>query len=141
MGNYGNNITALVTAGVLIYVDEPAAEQIEDTAFDSRIIADRDIILDEFAVDGIYQPGVLNREIRAIPRYVSDDMANDPASRHRSPRLHVKVPNDPADGITADEFAPGQKISIPPRKGAGARSFGLLRIVKQSAAFVTYEAR
>lgn len=102
-------------------------------------MTDRDIILDEFAVDGIYQPGILNRAIKAIPKYVQDDAQIDPAMRRRGPKLQVKVPNDPSNGIAADEFETGQLVSVPPRKGADARSFNLARIVKQNAAFVVYE--
>lgn len=139
MGYYGNNLGALVTGGVLVYVDEPTAGQVEDTEFDSLLLADRDIFLDTFGVSATYQPGVLNRSITVIVRYIEDAAQVLAGGRKRSPVINIKAANDPAAGISADEFEPGQLISVSPRKGSDARSFRLAVIVKQSAAFVTYE--
>jgi len=74
-----------------------------------------------------------------IVRYVTDDGQVDPVVRHRSPIVNIKVANDSLLGISADEFVPGQEISIPPRKGAVARIFSLARIVKQDAGMITIE--
>ena len=57
------------------------------------------------------------------------------------PMLTVKVPHTTSIGITADEFKSNQLISVPPRKGSAARMFRLLRIVGQSAAWVTFEVK
>ncbi len=139
MGFYGNNIIALVTGGTLAYIDEPASVDGAETPFEDVTVSGRAFLLEQLAEDGVYRPGVLNRAIKAIPKYETDDATIDPIARHRSPKLQVKVPNDPANGITPAEFEQGQVISIPPRKGAAARAFTLAKIVKQTAAFVTFE--
>jgi hypothetical protein len=139
MGIYGNNILAFCSIGDLIYIDEPVGGSTADTEFDEFSLASRDIFLELWGIDGVYQPGSLNRAIRAIIRYVEDDAVIPPVQRHRSPLLTMKVPNDSSNGITAEEFIPGQLVSIPPRKGTDARTFRLARIRWQSAAFVSYE--
>jgi hypothetical protein len=140
MGNYGGNVVAAMTQGRLIYVDEPAAEDQELTPFDEAAVSTVDSFLAAWGVDGIYQPGVLNRAIRAIPKYVTDDaVVAGGAQRLRSPKLQIKVPNTAVNGITPAEFAPNQTVSVPPRKGADARQFQLARIVAQSSAWVTFE--
>jgi len=140
MGYYGNNLVAWLMHGSLIYVDEPEATDSAETPFEEVTVLGRDFLLEQLAVDGVYQPGILNRAIKAIPKYVNDDDLTEPIIRHRSPRLEIKVPNDQSNGIIPSEFDTGQMISIPPRKGADARSFTLARIVRQTAAFVTFEA-
>ena len=97
------------------------------------------ILLNEFGVAGIYRPGVLDREIQAIIRYVTDDGLVAPVVRHRSPVVNIKVANDSTTGISAEEFEQGQVINIPPRKGADARDFQLARILKQDAGMITIE--
>lgn len=140
MGNYGNNLTALTTGGTLIYVDESAGSDIEETPYDAMQVSVRDTFLDFWGMDGIYQPGSLNRAIRYIPKFIED--ANlTPGTRHKSVLNQIKVPNTVTLGITAEEFEQNQTVSISPRKGADARTFRLLRIIKQSAAWVTYEVK
>lgn len=141
MGNYGNNITAIATKGRLIYIDEPEGGTETETEFDSLLLTARDNFLDIFAIDGIYQPGVLNRAIRGIVNNIKDDDKAANTLRYKSPRIGLKVANDSSIGITAAEFVEGQTVSIPPRKGASPRSFQILRIVEQSAVWVTYEVK
>jgi hypothetical protein len=141
MGNYGNNITAIGTKGRLIYIDESAGVDIAETEFDERQVAVRETFLDFWGIDGIYQPGVLNRAIRYIPKFVEDANLSQGAGRLKSPILTIKVPHTSTLGITAEEFVSGQTVSIAPRKGADARQFQILRILKQSAAWVTYEIK
>ena len=141
MGNYGNNLTAIGTHGRLIFVDETAGVDIEETEFDSRQVAVRDTFLDFWGMDGIFQPGSLNRAIKYIPKFVEDANLSPNVLRHKSQILTIKVPNTATLGITAEEFESDQTVSVSPRKGVAARSFRLLRIVKQSAAWVTYECK
>jgi len=42
-------------------------------AFDEILQDDADILLDVFGMAGVYQPGVLDREIQVIIRYITDD--------------------------------------------------------------------
>lgn len=112
--------------------------------FDEILQDDADILLDVFGVDGVYLgigrgPGGLNREIKVIVQYVTDDGQVAPVVRHRSPIVNIKVANDSVTGISAEEFEQGQMINIPPRKGADARDFSLARILKQDAGMVTFE--
>jgi hypothetical protein len=81
----------------------------------------------------------VNRAIEAIPKYVADDAVVGAVKRQRSPKLHIVVQNSASNGITPTEFAANQTVSVPPRKGAAARAFQLVRIVTQSGAWVTYE--
>jgi len=137
---YGNNIGALATRGKLISIPHPGTETITgDNDFDTAAIANRGIFLEEFGVSATYRPGVLNRSITVIVRHEEDDGQVVAGSRHRSPVVNIKAANDSAIGISAEEFEQGQIIDAPPRKGADNRSFRLARIIKQSAAFVTYE--
>ena len=139
MGIYGGNVVAAMTQGRLIHVDEPAAEDQELTPFDEAAVATVASFLAAFGVEGTYQPGILNRAIEAIPKYVQDDAAlAGGAARLRSPKLQIKVPNTMVNGITPAEFAPNQTVIVPPRKGADARQFQLAKIVTQSAAWVTF---
>ena len=108
--------------------------------FDEVTIIGRDFLIGQLAIDGVYQPGTLDRAIKAEVKYDNDDSPAEPIMRLRSPRLQVKVPNDSENGIEPSEFETGQTISLPPRKGADARVFTLTRIIKQTAAFVTFEA-
>ena len=87
----------------------------------------------------VYRPGVLDREIQAILRHVTDDDQVAPVVRHRGPVVNVKVANDSVTGISAEEFEQGHVIKIPPRKGADPRDFQMARIVSQDAGFVVYE--
>lgn len=139
MGLYGNNIIAFATLGVLIGVDEPAAVDSAETPFEDVTLLGRDFLIAQLMVDGIYQPGILNRAIKVEPKYVQDDAIVKPIVRLKTPKLQAKVPNDSANGITPEEFEAGQLISFAPRKGVAARSFSLAKIVKQTAAFVTFE--
>lgn len=139
--NYGNNITAYCSLGDLISIDESTGTDIEETEFDSEQVAVRDTFLDFWGMDGVYQPGSLNRAIRYIPKFIDDANIAANVIRHKSPVLTIKVPNTATLGITAEEFEPGQLVSIAPRKGADARSFRLTSILKQSAAWVTYETK
>ena len=139
MSIFGNNIIAFITLGSVIFVEEPTAEQVGETVFEDRAISVVDDFLDEFGIDGIYQPGSLNRPIRAIMKYKEDAATVDPMHRHRSPILTMKVPNCETEGITASESKSSQTVIVPPRKGADARLFHIARIFKQSAAWVTYE--
>ena len=70
MGNYGGNVVAAMTQGRLIFVDEPVASEAELTGFETAATAMVDPFIEQFGVDGIYQPGELNRDIVAIPGYV-----------------------------------------------------------------------
>lgn len=139
MSYYGNNLGALTTGGTLVYIDEPEAVDIEQTPFDAILIANRPILLAQFGIDAVYQPGVLNRSITAIIRYIDDDGQVAPIVRHRAPIVNVKVANDSTTGISAEEFEQGQIINMPPRKGADARDFSLARILKQDAGMITIE--
>ena len=107
--------------------------------FDEILVADAAIHLDVFGAAGIYQPGVLDREIQAIVRYITDDGQVAPVVRHRSPIVHIKVANNSVFGISAEEFKQGQVINVPPRKGADPRDFQLARIIKQDAGMITIE--
>ena len=107
--------------------------------FDEILQDDADILLDVFGEVGVYRPGVLDREIQAIVRYVIDDGQVAPVVRHRSPVVNIKVANSSTTGISAEEFEQGHVINIPPRKGADARNFQLAKIIKQDAGMVTYE--
>lgn len=107
--------------------------------FDEILVENAPIHLNEFGVTGTYQPGVIDRSIQVIVRYVTDDGQVAPVIRHRSPIIHIKVANNTVTGITPEEFEQGQKINMPPRKGAAARDFQLARIIKQDAGMVTYE--
>jgi len=107
--------------------------------FDEILVENASIHLAEFGVTGIYRPGVLNRSIEVIVRYVTDDGQVAPVIRHRSPVINIKVANSSTTGIEPEEFEQGQKINMPPRKGADARDFQLARIVKQDAGMVTIE--
>lgn len=142
MSNYGNNLTAIGTHGRLIFVDESAGTDIEETEFDSRQVAVRDTFLDFWGMDGLYMPGSLNRAIKYIPKFVEDSNLSPGTIRHKSQLLTIKVPNTTTLGITADEFESGGKtVSVTSRKGADARTFNLTRIIKQSAAWVTFECK
>jgi len=107
--------------------------------FDEILADDADILLDVFGEAGVYRPGVLDREIKVIVRYVTDDDQVAPVVRHRSPVVNIKVANNSTTGISAEEFEQGQVINIPPRKGADARDFQLARILKQDAGMITIE--
>ena len=107
--------------------------------FDEILVENAAIHLDEFGVAGTYRPGVLDRSILVIIRYVTDDGQVAPVVRHRSPIVHIKVANNSTTGISAEEFEQGQKINMPPRKGADARDFTLARIIKQDAGLITIE--
>ena len=107
--------------------------------FDEILVENASIHLAEFGVAGIYRPGVLNRSIQVIVRYVTDDGQVAPVIRHRSPIVNIKVANSSTIGIAPEEFEQGQKINMPPRKGADARDFQLARIIKQDAGMVTIE--
>ena len=107
--------------------------------FDEITIDNADILLDEFGITGIYRPGVLDREIQVIVRYVTDDGQVAPVVRHRSPIVNIQAANNSATGISAEEFEQGQVINIPPRKGADARDFSLAKIVRQDAGMITIE--
>ena len=113
------------------------------STFGDALISARDAQLDHFGVDATYQPGVLDREITAIVRYTEDAGQVGPVSRHKSPIVNIKVANDSTEGISASEFLADQTsktISVPPRRGADARTFTLARILIQNDAFVTFEA-
>lgn len=145
----GNNLIAVITGGVFVLV--PLAETVEETVeetvavigelqtFDEILVENAPHILDIFSVEGTYQPGVLNREIQVIVRYVTDDGQVSPVVRHRGPIANIKVANNSVTGISAEEFKQGQIINIPPRKGADARDFSLARIIKQDAGMMTIE--
>ena len=112
------------------------------STFGDALINARDAQLDHFGVDATYQPGVLDREITAIVRYIDDAGKVGPVARHKSSIVNVKVANDSTEGISADEFLADQTsktISLPPRRGATARTFTLARILYQNDAFVTFE--
>lgn len=112
------------------------------STFGDALINARSALLDQFGVDATYQPGVLDRAITAIVRYPDDAGKVGTVMRHRSPIVQVKVANDSTLGIAASEFLADQTsktISIPPRRGADARTFTLARIIMQDDAFVTYE--
>jgi len=142
MSDYGNNLTAIGTKGRLVFIDEPTYEAPDDlNEFDEAMLETRDTFLEQFGIDAIYQPGFLSRSIRVILKHLEDDSQVSPGMRHKSPNIQIKAANDSAIGIAASEFEPGQTISVPPRKGADARTFHLARIIKQTAVFVWYEAR
>lgn len=136
----GADIIAMVTGGVLEYIPHPISVLEGGVqTFDEVLVTNVPILLKDFGVDGIYRPGVLNREIQVIIRHVTDDGTVPPVVRHRGPVVNVKVANDSVIGISAEEFEQGQVLSIPPRKGADAREFQMARIVSQDAGFVVYE--
>jgi len=142
MSDYGNNLTAIGTNGRLVYIDEPTYEAPDDlNEFDDAMLQTRDTFLDKFGIDAIYRPGVLSRTIKVILKHLEDDSQVSTGMRHKSPNIQIKTANDPAIGIAADEFEPGQTISVPPRKGADAVTKRLSRIIKQTMTFVWYEAR
>ncbi|MFB0523922.1 MAG: hypothetical protein ACETVZ_00150 [Phycisphaerae bacterium] len=107
--------------------------------FDEILVDNADYYLEVFGVTGIYRPGVLDREILVIVRFVTDDDQVAPVVRHRSPVIHIKVANNSITGISAEEFEQGHVINIPPRKGADPRDFQLARIIKQDAGMMTIE--
>ena len=107
--------------------------------FDEILEDDADILLDVFGEAGVYCPGVLDREIQVIVRYITDDGLVAPVVRHRSPVVNIKVANDATTGISAEEFEQGHVIKVPPRKGADPRDFQLARILKQDAGMITIE--
>jgi hypothetical protein len=109
--------------------------------FDEILVENASIIMDIFAeaVAGVYQPGVLDREIQGHIMFVEDDGTVAPVVRHRGPVINLKVKNNSVTGISAEEFEQGQVVSIPPRKGADAREFKLARIVRQDAGLLTIE--
>ena len=109
--------------------------------FDEILVENASIIMGIFAeaVAGVYQPGVLDREIQGQIMFVTDDGTVPPVVRHRGPVINLKVKNNSVTGISAEEFEPGQVVSIPPRKGADAREFQLARIVRQDAGLLTIE--
>jgi len=107
--------------------------------FDEISVENAPIILGIFGEAGVYQPGVLDREIQGHIMFVTDDGTVAPVVRHRGPVINLKVKNNSVTGISADEFEQGQVVSIPPRKGADAREFKMARIVSQDAGFVVYE--
>jgi len=109
--------------------------------FDTAMLQTRDTFLEVFGDTITYQPGVLDREITAIVKYIDDDSQVSPSVRHRSPSIQIKAANDSAIGIAASEFEPGQTISVPPREGADAVMKHLNRIIKQTTIFVWYEAK
>jgi hypothetical protein len=130
----------MVTGGVLEYIPHPAAVLEGGVqTFDEILVANVPALLNAFGLEGIYRPGVLDREILGIVRHVQDDAAVAPVVRHRSPLINVKVANDSVIGISAEEFEQGHVINIPPRKGAEPRDFQMARIVSQDAGFVVYE--
>lgn len=107
--------------------------------FDEILAENAVIHLDTFGIAGIYRPGVLDRAIQAIIRYVTDDGQVSPVARHRSPIVQIKVANNSVTGISADEFEQGQVVNLPPRKGADARDFNLAKIIRQDAGMITLE--
>lgn len=107
--------------------------------FDQILVENAEILLDTFGVAGIYRPGVLDREIQVIIRYVTDDGQVSPVARHRSPVANIRVANDSVTGISAEEFEQAHVIKIPPRKGADPRDFQLARIITQDAGLITIE--
>ena len=107
--------------------------------FDEISVENAPIILGIFGEAGVYQPGVLDREIQGHIMFVTDDGTVAPVVRHRGPVINLKVKNNSVTGISADEFEQGQVVSIPPRKGADAREFQLARIVRQDAGLLTIE--
>ena len=133
----GDNLIAAITGGVFVLVPIPKTTQTQ--TFDEILVGNTPLLLDIFGVAGIYRPGILDREIQVIIRYVTDDGQVAPVVRHRSPIANIKVANDPVYGISAEEFEQSHIISIPPRKGADAREFSLARIIKQDAGMVTFE--
>jgi len=107
--------------------------------FDEIMIENAPLLLDVFGVAGVYRPGVLDREIQVIIKYVTDDGSVEPVIRYRGPVVNIKVANDIVTGISAEEFEQGYIIKIPPRKRAEPREFLMARIVSQDAGFVVYE--
>ena len=87
----------------------------------------------------VYQPGVLDRAITAIVKYVTDDATVAPVLHHRGPLVHIKVANDATLGIAASEYADNQTVSVPPRPLASAKVMHLARIVKADGIWMTYE--
>jgi len=137
----GNNLIAAITGGVFVLVPIAETPTVTGTlkTFDEILVDNRTHILDVFGVAGVYRPGVLDREIQVIIKYISDDGSVEPVIRYRSPVVNIKVANDTVTGISADEFEQGHVIKIPPRKGAEPRDFLMARIVSQDAGFVVYE--
>lgn len=108
--------------------------------FDEMLVQNATIQLALYGIAGVYQPGVLDRDITLIIEYVSDDDVVEPVQRRRGPRIEIQVANNSTTGITPGEFTSGQKISAPPRSGESARNFHLARIIEQDAGMVTFEA-
>jgi len=107
--------------------------------FDTAMLAAAPLFMTVFGVTVTYQPNVLDRSISAIVRY-PDNKPSDPVNRFRDSVVHLKVLNDGDDGISSAEFIPNQTISVLPRYGDSAVTKRLNRIIKQSAAFVVFEA-
>ena len=137
------NFPAIVGLGFGVsIVSPPLAKPVtgELQTFDEILIKNAPLLLNVFGkVVGVYRPGVLDREIQVIIKYVQDDDTVAPVVRHRSPVVNLKVANDSVIGISAEEFEQGHVIKIPPRKGADPRDFQMARIVSQDAGFVVYE--
>lgn len=112
------------------------------TIFDSRwLTAARAVFLAEFGTAIVYQPGILDRSVMAIIKYIQDDANVPPIARHRSPEIQIRVANDPTVGIAASEFVSIQKVNVPPRPGAPPLVMHLARIVKATGVWVTYDCQ
>ncbi|MCK4783259.1 MAG: hypothetical protein KAV87_05875 [Desulfobacteraceae bacterium] len=137
----GNNLIAAITGGVfvLVPVAETATLPGEVKTHDEILVENAPLLLNVFGVAGVYRPGVLDREIQVIIKYVTDDGSVEPIVRHRGPVVNVKIANNSVTGVSAEEFEQGHIIKIPPRKGADPRDFQMARIVRQDAGFVVYE--
>jgi len=111
--------------------------------FDTIADSAKGTFIDMFSDEITFQPGVLDRTIDAIINYIADDNQSPGALRHKSPLINIKVLNSNTLGIAASEILENSAfyVSIPPRKGADARSFQIKRIVKQTAVWVTYEVK
>jgi hypothetical protein len=94
---------------------------------------------DELGVDAVYKPGDLDRDIVVIVNYGSNPANTHQDTRLKTSAITVRARNDSTSGISAAEFETNQAISMPPKKGADARTMRTGRPLRQNAAFITFE--
>jgi len=94
---------------------------------------------DELGIDAVYQPDDLDREIVVIINYGMNPDNTLPDTRSKSSAITVRALNSATAGISAAEFETNQAISMPPKKGADARTMRTGKLLRQNAAFITFE--
>ena len=111
---------------------QAALSDIQDEAW----TAVKDLMGETITYDG---DDSLGRSITAVVRF-PDDHPDDDVDRFRNALTTIAVDNNSTTGIAASEFTRRDKVTLPPRSGQTAVEKRLLRIVRQNAAFVVYEA-